>query len=66
MLLSAAINSGVGLVVGKKLVGKKIGISDDTYLTDLALREKFIALKKFLIINEQPKVETENIKLLNK
>jgi hypothetical protein len=59
MLLSAAINSGVGLVVGKKLIGKKIGFSDDTYLTDLALRQKFIQLKKFLTIRQTAKPENE-------
>ena len=66
MLLSAAINSGVGLVVGKKLVGKQIGFSDDTYLTDLALREKFTQLKHFLTINQQTKTETEQTGALKK
>lgn len=61
MLLSAAIDSGVGLTAGKKLCGKAIAQSDDTYLTTVNLRQKFTQLKKFLTINEQPKIETEKI-----
>lgn len=57
MFLSASIDSGVGLTAGKKLCGKSIGESDDTYLTTVNLREKFIQLKKFLTIKETPKLE---------
>jgi|GEM_PF-1080554 len=66
MLLSAAIDSGIGLTAGKKLVGKTIPRSDDTYLTELHLKEKFIKLKKFLTIKEQHKVETEKVESLKK
>jgi hypothetical protein len=61
MLLSAAIDSGIGLTAGKKLCGKAIAQSDDTYLTTVNLKQKFTQLKKFLTINEQPKIETEKI-----
>lgn len=61
MLLSAAIDSGIGLTAGKKLCGKAIAQSDDTYLTTVNLRQKFIQMKKFLTIMEQPKIETEKI-----
>ena len=61
MLLSAAIDSGIGLTAGKKLVGKAIAKSDDTYLTTVNLQKKFIQLKRFQSIKEQPKVETEKI-----
>jgi len=64
MFLSAAIDSGIGLTAGKKLCGKAIAESDDTYLTTVNLREKFIQLKKFLNIKEQPKVETDKIETL--
>jgi len=64
MLLSAAIDSGIGLTAGKKLCGKAIAQSDDTYLTTVNLRQKFTQLKKFLTIKEQPKVETEKIESL--
>ncbi len=64
MVLSASINSGVGITVGKKLVGKKIPESDDTYLTTLKLKEKFLKLKKFLTITASPEVETEEVKEL--
>lgn len=64
MFLSAAINSGIGLTAGKKLCGKAIVESDDTYLTTVHLKEKFIQLKKYLSIMEQPKVETEKIESL--
>jgi len=66
MLLSASIDSGIGLTAGKKLIGKKIPQSDDTYLTTVNLRNKFIKLKNFLTIKEQPKIETENIESLKK
>jgi integrase len=61
MFLSAAIDSGIGMTAGKKLCGKAIAQSDDTYLTTVNLRQKFIQLKKFLTIMEQPKIETEKI-----
>jgi hypothetical protein len=47
MFLSASIDSGIGLTAGKKLCGKAIARSDDTYLTTVKLSEKFIQLKKF-------------------
>jgi integrase len=61
MLLSAAIDSGIGLTAGKKLVGKTIPQSDDTYLTTVKLKEKFMQLKKFLTIQQQ--VKSENLQL---
>ena len=61
MFLSASIDSGIGLTAGKKLCGKAIARSDDTYLTTVRLREKFIQLKKFLTI--KPLVKTEDEKL---
>ena len=61
MFLSASIDSGVGLTAGKKLCGKAIGESDDTYLTTVNLREKFIQLKKFLTIKETPKLEDSEV-----
>jgi len=64
MLLSAAIDSGIGLTAGKKLCGKAITQSDDTYLTTVNLQQKFRQLKKFQTIKEQPKVETEKIESL--
>jgi integrase len=64
MLLSAAIDSGIGLTAGKKLCGKAIAQSDDTYLTTVNLQKKFIQLKKFQTIREQPRVETEKIESL--
>jgi site-specific recombinase XerD len=64
MFLSAAIDSGIGLTAGKKLCGKAIAQSDDTYLTTVHLREKFIQLKRFLAIQEQPKIETEKLESL--
>jgi len=64
MFLSTAIDSGIGLTAGKKLCGKAIAQSDDTYLTTVHLREKFIQLKRFLAIQEQPKIETEKIESL--
>jgi integrase len=39
MFLSAAIDSGIGLTAGKKLCGKAIAESDDTYLTTVNLKE---------------------------
>jgi len=64
MFLSAAIDSGIGLTAGKKLCGKAIAQSDDTYLTTVHLREKFMQLKRFLAIQEQPKMEIEKIEAL--
>jgi integrase len=61
MFLSAAIDSGVGLTAGKKLCGKAIAESDDTYLTTINLKTKFQQLKNFLTINKQPKHEDEEI-----
>jgi hypothetical protein len=42
---------------GKKLCGKAIAQSDDTYLTTIKLREKFVELKKFLVIKESSRLE---------
>jgi integrase len=61
MLLSASIDSGIGLTAGKKFVGKTIAQSDDTYLTTVKLREKFIQLKKFLTITPQTKSENKQL-----
>lgn len=66
MLLSASIDSGIGLTAGKKLVGKTIPQSDDTYLTTVKLGEMFIKVKKFLTIKQQPKVQTQTIETLKK
>jgi len=66
MLLSTSIDSGIGLTAGKKLVGKAIPQSDDTYLTTVNLKKKFTQLKKFQTINQKPKVETETIETLQK
>jgi integrase len=65
MFLSAAIDSGVGLTVGKILCGKTVDTSDSTYLTTVKLRQHFIKLKKFLTINETPQIETNKIESLN-
>jgi hypothetical protein len=64
MFLSAAIDSGIGLTAGKKLCGKAIAQSDDTYLTTVNLRQKFLLMKRFLTIKEQPKVDTNIIESL--
>lgn len=64
MFLSAAIDSGIGMTAGKKLCGKAIAEGDDTYLTTVHLREKFLQLKRFLAIKEQPKIEAEKIESL--
>jgi len=66
MTLSASIDSGIGLTAGKKLVGKAIAQSDDTYLTTVNLKKKFIQLKKFQTIKQQPQVETEIVESLKK
>ncbi|MCW4053337.1 MAG: tyrosine-type recombinase/integrase [Candidatus Bathyarchaeota archaeon] len=65
MFLSASIDSGIGLTAGKKLCGKAIARSDDTYLTTVKLREKFIQLKKFLTINQSPEIENQQIEKLS-
>ena len=57
MFLSASIDSGIGLIAGKKMCGKAIPKSDDTYLTSMKLREKFIQLKKVLMIQQALKPE---------
>jgi site-specific recombinase XerD len=49
MFLSASVNAGFE-VAGKKMVGKTIDQSDDTYYTTLNLRDPFIQIKKFLTI----------------
>jgi len=64
MFLSASIDSGIGLTAGKKLCGKAIARSDDTYLTTVKLREKFIQLKKFLTIRRLAKTENEKLEKL--
>jgi hypothetical protein len=65
MFLSASVDSGIGMTAGKMLCGKAIAQSDDTYLTTVKLREKFILLKKFLAINEKPnRIETEKLEIL--
>jgi len=64
MTLSASIDSGIGLTAGKKLVGKAIPQSDDTYLTTVNLKKKFIQLKKFQTIQQQQTVETQTIESL--
>jgi integrase len=61
MFLSASIDSGIGLTAGKKLCGKAIARSDDTYLTTVKLREKFIQLKKFLTITQSSEIEGQQI-----
>jgi site-specific recombinase XerD len=55
MFLSAAIDAGISLTAGKKLCGKAIPQSDDTYLTTVKLREKFRQLKQTLTIKPAPK-----------
>ena len=57
MFLSASIDSGIGLTAGKKLCGKAIPESDDTYLTTVQLRKKFMQLKRFLTIKQKVKPE---------
>jgi site-specific recombinase XerD len=61
MFLSAVIDSGIGLTAGKKLCGKAVAQSDDTYFTTVNLREKFLQLKRFLTIKKQPKMDTNRI-----
>jgi hypothetical protein len=64
MFLSTSIDSGMGLTAGKKLCGKAIAKSDDTYLTTVKLREKFIQLKKFLTIKQSVKSEDQQLEKL--
>jgi hypothetical protein len=64
MFLSASIDSGIGLTAGKKLCGKAIPRSDDTYLTTVKLREKFIQLKKFITIKQPVKLEDQKLEKL--
>src|SRR5665648_15872 len=64
MLLSTSVDSGIGFTAGKKLCGKAIAQSDDTYLTTVNLRQKFIQLKKFMSIAEQPRLDIEKIEPL--
>ena len=64
MFLSASIDSGIGLTAGKKLCGKAIARSDDTYLTTVKLRDKFIQLKKFLKIRQLPELEDKKVEKL--
>ena len=65
MFLSASIDSGIGLTAGKKLCGKAIARSDDTYLTTVKLREKFVQLKKFLKIKQSPEIESKQMEKLS-
>jgi len=64
MFLSVSIDSGIGLTAGKKLCGKAIAKSDDTYLTTVKLREKFVQLKKFLAIRQSVKSESQQVEKL--
>jgi hypothetical protein len=66
MFLSAAIDSGIVLTAGKILCGKTVDNSDSTYLTTVKLRQHFFQLKRFLTINQQPKIETEKVESLKK
>jgi len=65
MFLSTSIDSGIGLTAGKKLCGKAIAKSDDTYLTTVKLREKFAQLKKFLTIRQSLKSEDQQLEKLD-
>jgi site-specific recombinase XerD len=64
MFLSTSIDSGIGLTAGKKLCGKAIAKSDDTYLTTVKLKEKFSQLKKFLTIKQTLKSEDQELEKL--
>ncbi|HVP15756.1 MAG TPA: tyrosine-type recombinase/integrase [candidate division Zixibacteria bacterium] len=64
MFLSAGIDSGCGFTAAKLMCGKSIAKSDSTYLTVVNLKQKFLQLKRFLTIQEQPKVETEKLETL--
>jgi integrase len=65
MFLSTSIDSGIGLTAGKKLCGKAIARSDDTYLTTVKLKEKFIQLKKFLTIKQPVELEDQKLDKLS-
>jgi integrase len=65
MFLSVSIDSGIGLTAGKKLCGKAIARSDDTYLTTVKLKQKFIQLKKFLTIKQSPEAESRQMEKLS-
>jgi len=56
--MRARIDSGIGLTAGKKLCGKAIPQSDDTYLTTVKLEEKFVQLKRMLTIQPSTKPES--------
>jgi hypothetical protein len=64
MFLSTSIDSGIGLTAGKKLCGKAIAKSDDTYLTTVKLKEKFNQLKNFLTIKQTVKSEDQQLEKL--
>lgn len=64
LFLSSSIDSGIGLTAGKLLCGKAVPKSDGTYLTTVQLREKFIQLKRFLSISEEPKAKTKELEEL--
>ncbi len=64
MFLSASIDSGIGLTAGKKMCGKAIPQSDDTYLTTIQLRKKFVQLKKVLSV--QPVIKTDDKERIEK
>ena len=64
MLLSASINSGIGLTAGKMIGGKSIPQSDGTYLTTVKLRELFIQLKAYLTIQSQIGRNSETVESL--
>ena len=49
------------MTAGKKLCGKAIPRSDDTYLTTVKLRDSFIQLKKFLTIKQTKPRNQEKI-----
>jgi len=66
LFLSSSIDSGIGLTAGKLLCGKAVPKADGTYLTTVQLREKFIQLKRFLSISEEPKAKTKEIEELKK
>jgi integrase len=65
MFLSASIDSGIGLIAGKKLCGKAIARSDDTYLTTVKLKEKFIQLKEFLTITKSSEIDGKQMEKLS-
>jgi integrase len=50
----------------KMLLSAAIDSSDDTYLTTVNLKEKFIKLKRFQSIKEEPDVDAEKVESLKK